>query len=112
MIPAIGTGGSGIVAGTLLSCLAIAGILRDNVGLTAVRSVFAATFCIAAIVHAVDGGVVFRSQQVVWWMGEVTIESSDVLAFALTSFLRRASSSTFTTTPRPPQLIQQPWCPH
>ena len=54
-----------MVAGTPLSCRVTAGILRDSVGLAAVRSVFAATFCIAAIVHAVDGGVVFRPVQVV-----------------------------------------------
>ena len=69
MIPDRGTGGTGIVAGTLLSCRVNAGILRDSAGLTAARSVFAATLCIAAIV---DGGEV----SVVWWMGEVKLGTS------------------------------------
>lgn len=53
MIPARGTGGSGIESTAVLSCRANAGNLRDRVGRAATRSVFAAAFCIAAMLDAV-----------------------------------------------------------
>lgn len=48
-MPCIGIGGSVTATGAVLSHRVVAGVLRDNDGLAAVRSDLAAAFCIDAM---------------------------------------------------------------
>ena len=53
----------------VVSCRARAGSFRDNVGRAATRSVFAAAFCIVAIVKCAESKLQLNG----WYLGEVTM---------------------------------------